>query len=115
MCFVQIANMKLFLIWFIDLAEQDQVHNFYNTCKLTNNLSSNFGLTKETMDLSRTLLAALAGWSLIWQVPTWQVSLKGRICQSKIVTFGSPSGLVLPILQQIAIFVLKILDMQSHS
>ena len=65
MCFVQIANMKLFLIWFIDLAEQFQVHNFYNTCKLTNNLSSNFGLTKETMDLSRTLLAALAGWSLV--------------------------------------------------
>ena len=61
MCSVQSTNMKLFLILFIDLAEQFRVHNFYNTCKLTNNLSSNFGLIEETMDLSHTLLAALAG------------------------------------------------------
>ena len=37
------------------------VAQLLQNCKLTNNLSSNFGLTEESINLSRNLLAPLAG------------------------------------------------------
>jgi hypothetical protein len=43
MFFVQIENLKLFLFWFAELAEQFHVHNLYKRRKSTKNWFSNFG------------------------------------------------------------------------
>ena len=59
LCFVQVANVKLFLFCFAELAEQFQVNNLYKTRKSTKNHLSNFGLNEEIMDLACTLLTVV--------------------------------------------------------
>ena len=57
---VQVANVKLFLLWFAaELVEQFQVNNLYKTRKSTKNHLSNFGLNEEIMDLACTLLTVV--------------------------------------------------------
>ena len=99
-CFVQVVNMKLFLIWFVELVEQFQLPNLYKTRKSTKNWSSNFGLIEEIMDLSCILLAVPLKIVTTLKPKNCFVAGSPAICDRTILAgwyrFDSPAGNLIP-------------------